>query len=76
MPKGFKYWFGEFDLNNPLHEDFLSAMHEDEAGTSTGPSTGANTGIDPSGHATSFTHEDEAGNSAGPSTNIPTAPDG
>jgi hypothetical protein len=76
MPKGFKYWFGEFDLNNPLHEDFLSAMHEDEAGTSTGPSTGANTGIDPSGHATSFTHGDEAGNSTGPSTDVPTSPDG
>jgi hypothetical protein len=46
---GFKYWFGELDLNNPLDEDFVSAMHEDEAGTSAGPSTGANTGIDPSG---------------------------
>jgi hypothetical protein len=33
MPKGFKYWFGELDLNNPLDEDFVSAMHSDEAGT-------------------------------------------
>jgi hypothetical protein len=76
MPKGFKSWFGELDLNNPLDEDFVSTMHEDEAGTSAGPSTGDNTRTDTSGHANSFMHEDEARTTIGPSTDIPTAPDG
>jgi hypothetical protein len=75
MPKGFNYWFGELDLNNPLDEDFVFATHEDEAGTSAGPSTDANTRIDTSGHANSFMREDEARTTAGPITGANTGID-
>jgi hypothetical protein len=39
MPKCFKYWFGELDLNHPFDDDDGgSGMHEDEHATSYGHS--------------------------------------
>ncbi|KAM0928908.1 hypothetical protein ACQ4PT_001957 [Festuca glaucescens] len=34
MTKGFAYWFGQLDLNNPADEEDVFGNHEDGAGTS------------------------------------------
>lgn len=39
MPRGFDFWFGGIDLNQPAYQGFTAGRNDNEAGTSAGHPT-------------------------------------